>query len=114
MNARVMKWLRFPQSGWLAQYWWHRLATVVFWAWGAFWVYLLWGYCAYNAWQDCNRSVPADGDVFCGSNPWSGLLFGKQADVLPLLLITTVAGLFLPTVLYRISLFVVTGDKWKN
>ena len=110
MNTATWLWrlpsmLFFPDSAYLADKWWHRLALVIFWIWlivaagvvvGAIWdVWEAFEYARYL------RSVGEDYDAV-----------GRSQEVL---FEATVAALSLlvPVVAYRVILFIGVGNAWK-
>jgi hypothetical protein len=88
--------LFFPDSEYLADKWWHRLAIVIFWS----WLLLATGVFLGIAGEIWDHSIDFD---------WNEI-----SEILFLLLPLYVVSWFLPTVVYRAILFVCTGSAWKG
>ena len=82
--------LFFPDSAYLADKWWHRLAVVIFWGW----------------------LLLATGVMIAIAFEHYGSHDFKLMMLLCLLIYS--ASLFLPSVVYRAILFICTGSAWKG
>jgi len=92
---RIYVVLFFPDSAYLADKWWHRLATVILW---------IWLICA--TWLAIHELW----DQFEFARAFGSYLDpGESATVCVLWLLS----LFVPIVVYRVILFVCIGSAWK-
>lgn len=91
--------LFFPTSEYLSNKWWHRLATVIFWIWllmaTASLIHAVW-----DIWEAYEYQTNENGYIDWGER------FGK--------VVIYAASLFLPSVVYRVILFIGTGSAWKG
>jgi hypothetical protein len=91
--------LFFPDSEYLADKWWHRLATVIFWICfllvAAHLIHAVW-----DIWEGYDYQLNYDGDIDWGER------FGK--------VVIYAASLFLPSIVYRVMLFIGMGSAWKG
>jgi hypothetical protein len=85
--------LFFPDSDYLANKWWHRLATVIFWSWL---ILVLVGLLA---------SVVSILDDYSGASAGVGL---------GLAFALCAAAVFFPSIVYRTVLFICLGSSWKE
>ena len=117
--------LLFPSFSHLENNWWHRLATVVFWAWFAFIVIFLVKITVLDPFASCvsiKYSFPeSPSDLDCGSNPVNYAASRVADESLPGMLLATallssvvfIAGL-LPSIAYRMILYVAKGKSWRD
>jgi len=118
----IKRYLLFPTSTYLNAQWWHRLATVLFWAWGIYVLVWCWNKLIYLPWISCiefkvRTNQPSD---YCGEIPV--FIFRQVADqsageiILSALFILVGLYLFLsaPSLLYRVLLFIGKGSSWRD
>ena len=115
----------FPETKCLCEKWWHRLATVVFY----FWLFsiviftvkvlILEPYSSCIATKYYNLSKPADLD--CGSSAYNYAYSTYSSEPLAnilssaaLIFIAMFVAAILPSLLYRILLFIGKGATWKD
>lgn len=121
----VKKILLFPESNYLRGKWWHRLSTVIFWFWLALTVIFTVKTLVIHPYHSCidtkysNYSEPLDLD--CGTNAYNYAyltyadepltnIFGGAAIIFIALYIAVI----LPSLLYRICLFIGKGATWRD
>lgn len=102
-HSSLLSVLFFPNTAYLAEKWWHRLALVIFWIWliwataGA--IHALWDYWE---WFEYAR---VSGEHYDAYNRAVEELIEGAAYLL---------SVFAPVVVYRVVLFVCLGDTWKG
>lgn len=117
--------LLFPSSTYLADRWWHRLATVVFWAWLAAIAVYVFKALILAPFASCVRfkysSLGELEDLDCGSNAFDYAWTNTVAEPVSSILITglfVVAVLYvsaiLPSLLYRPILYISKGRAWHD
>lgn len=120
----LMRILLFPRTAFLADKWWHRLATVMFWLWlptvlvGAVHFVVL---APFRACIDALVSLGAPVAGACGSNAFSYTFFNMVTDSLAFNLLNLALAfaalylsLCLPSLGYRLVLYVVKGSSWRD
>ena len=117
--------LLFPSSNYLSAHWWHRLATVVFWAWlGAIAIFLLKAL-VLDPYSSCVsvKYLPADGpsDLDCGAKALDYALTNAAHESFPgvllatsIVLVFSYAAALLPSLVYRVLLFIGKGNSWRD
>ena len=118
----IKRLLLFPTSAYLTSQWWHRLATVLFWAWGFGALIWCWNEFIYSPWASCiefevRTNQPSD---YCGEIP-SYILRQAVNSSAGEIVFTTLfisIGLYLllsaPSLLYRVLLFIGKGSTWRD
>lgn len=121
----IRRFLLFPASSYLANRWWHRLATVAFWTWLAVIAIWVWNTLILQPFSGCIRvkhSTPDDPiDLDCGSNAidyaWTNVL-AESASSIVITGAFVVAALYiaaiLPSLVYRIILYIAKGGGWRD
>jgi len=105
-HSRLLSGLYFPDSAYLAEKWWHRLALVIFWMWLicalAVAIVALW-----EVWEafEYARYLRASGEYYDAYNRAAEMLSMGTAFLL---------SVFVPVVVYRVLLFVGVGNAWKG
>jgi hypothetical protein len=113
----------FPQSSYLANYWWHRLAKVIFWVWFIFviltsyyyFLQLPWAQCLEMNLQECRRPI----------NPFEYALEGYVGNYLRYGILETslvtiwicfwlYVSFAIPSLVYRLLLYIAKGNTWKG
>jgi hypothetical protein len=105
----VLKFFLFPSSRYLQGKWWHQLARVVWWAWSILLVYTwidLFVNDAGSPWRKVASGVPLGGDIV------------SEVMAIAILVLMTILvpyfTLLIPGLIYRIVLYVATGEAWKD
>jgi hypothetical protein len=112
----------------LATQWWHRLATVVFWAWFVFVLLHAWKLLIGDPFISCvdtqilyETTLGKPSTLDCGGNAFAYLLLNlKTSSALEVgggsILVAAVlyVVVVLPSVLYRLVLYVAKGGAWRD
>ena len=117
--------LLFPRSNYLANQWWHRLATVIFWIWLVAIVVYLYNNLIYDPFASCIQvKIALSGEpsgLNCGSNPFDYAWINISAESLPssllsggILAIAIYVATILPSLAYRILLYIAKGNSWRD
>jgi hypothetical protein len=118
----------FPRSQYLNEQWWHRLATVVFWAWLVFVCVSCLNTLVLDPFSSCMQTkiqseilLGKPSDLNCGSNAFGyAFLNFKETAALEAagatVFFVSVLFLFLaiPGLFYRIVLYIAKGSSWKD
>ena len=124
----MMKVFLFPRSTYLSTHWWHRLATVIFWFWFVFVLAFCWHELIVKPFTSCietnvqyeiHFNKPSGLD--CGPNAVAyaiqDLKNSSTLEVVGGFLIFTIVlyiALAIPSLLYRLGLYIAKGDSWRN
>ena len=117
--------LLFPRSSYLAERWWHRLATEIFWAWIATIAVFLYKTLILDPFSSCIRvkfALPGKTiDLDCGSNALDYAWANASAESLSSILLTgaflvvaVYVAAILPSLVYRVILYVAKGSNWRD
>ena len=117
--------LLFPNTEYLSNQWWHRLAKVIFWTWLAFLIVAAYKIFLLDPVTSCLQvkyaSYPEPSALDCGSNAfdyaWGQLRNEPARNVLigaAILAVIFYIVALLPSLVYRVLLYVVAGDNWKD
>lgn len=113
----------FPMSSELSGFWWHRLATVAFWSWLAAIAIYFYKSAISDPYSSCARVkymvLERSSELDCGNSAfgyaWKNAFAGSFSSIM----FTTIFVMFamylaavLPSVLYRVILYVTTGRGW--
>lgn len=118
----IKKVLLFPSSIYLDRQWWHRFATVIFWAWLA-WIAFYAFKIVLDAFEKCIerdlliKQMSPDSSNSCRSNAFDYAFYNMTSSSLfewMILLLLSGFWILLPSVVYRIVLYVAIGTAWKN
>ena len=105
-HSRLLSVLYFPDSAYLAEKWWHRLALVIFWMWLVYAlavaIHALW-----DIWEGFSYTPhPEFGDssyTYTYNEAYREVTEGAAY----------LLSVFAPVVVYRVLLFVGVGNAWK-
>ena len=124
----MTKVLLCPRSRYLASRWWHRLATVIFWAWFVFVLGYCWNAGIVEPWSSCINTkaqskivLGRPSDLDCGASAVSYFMQnakGSSPSEIGFGLIFVVAALDValatPGLLYRLVLYIAKGRTWRD
>ena len=121
----ISRTLLFPRSKYLADRWWHRLATVVFWGWLATIVIYLYKALVLEPFSTCIRvkfAFPGKpNDLDCGTNAfdyaWTNATAESATSILltgAFLLAAIYVAAILPSLVYRVVLYISKGGSWRD
>jgi hypothetical protein len=118
----------FPRSQYLVAHWWHRFATVLFWAWFVFILFSALNILVFEPFTSCVQTkiqsemlLDKPSDLDCGDNAFGyALLNARESSALEViagvgaLALILFCALALPGLLYRLVLYVAKGSSWKD
>jgi len=116
----------FPSTSYLKTHWWHRLATVVFWIWIAGIILATLQNLIIEPWEACvsvsldSRELGIETGLDCRSNAFAyawrmaaGVSAGDFLIGASVLVALCYLMLIVPSLLYRVVLYVAVGSRWK-
>jgi hypothetical protein len=118
----------FPRSQYLVARWWHRFATVLFWAWFVFVLVSALNILVFEPFTSCvqikiqsEMLLDKPSNLDCGANAFGyALLNGRESSALEVIAGTAALSfiiffaLALPGLVYRLVLYVAKGSSWKD